>query len=280
MYCHNHAHLASRCAAIGCPEQSEKGFHTCRDSTHRKFELIRKERAKAFFQLKLRLQHAGISQPQDSVGGEMVNLVEDDDGLEDPAHKSNEGNQTVKFRLGRRRTHNEQIIVPTCGIISARATMFGAEAISGVKDFLKSAYNFEQMDLPDIIFYDNNCNLQSHLQKERDDFFRYCILPVDVFHFKSKHKQTDEFCQKHCNPVLWQQELLNKDGKTWKFNSSAAEQANVWIGGYKSIVCEMLPYHFDFFLDEMINLRNEFLITRLEMAGKAPYIIPLYHRPE
>jgi hypothetical protein len=22
---------------------------------------------------------------------------------------------------------------------------------------------------------------------------------VDVFHFKSKHKETDIFCQKHCN---------------------------------------------------------------------------------
>lgn len=47
--------------------------------------------------------------------------------------KSDEGNRTVKARFGRRRTHNEQLVVCCCGIIAARATMFGAEAISGVK---------------------------------------------------------------------------------------------------------------------------------------------------
>ncbi|KAJ3725375.1 hypothetical protein C8R42DRAFT_640253 [Lentinula raphanica] len=53
------------------------------------------------------------------------------------------------------------------------------------------------------------------------------MLPVDVFHFKSKHKESDEFCQKHCNPAQWT-ELVGDDGE-WIFNSSAAEQSNVWI---------------------------------------------------
>lgn len=123
-----------------------------------------------------------------------------------------------------------------------------------------------------MIFFDNNCRLQAHLRKEKDTFFRRVVLAVDVFHFKSKHKQTDEFCQKHCNPALWS-ELSNADG-TWVFNSSAAEQANVWLGGYLCMVREMLPHRFDFFLDEMIKRRNEKQVEKLRVRGNAPYCIP------
>jgi hypothetical protein len=114
--------------------------------------------------------------------------------------------------------------------------------------------------------------LQEHLRKEKDTFFQQVILSVDVFHFKSKHKETDVFCQKHCNPALWK-ELADEHGK-WVFNSSAAEQANVWLGGYHAIVQEMLPHRYNFFLDEMIKRRNEKLVARLEEIGKIPYIVP------
>jgi hypothetical protein len=126
--------------------------------------------------------------------------------------------------------------------------------------------------LPDIIFYDNNCHLQSHLHAQGDTFFSDVILPVDVFHFKSKHKETDEFCQKHCNPALWP-ELVDADGK-WIFNSSIAEQVNVWIGGYLAIVRDMLPHRYDFFLDEMIKQRNQVVVEKLRKSGQIPYHIP------
>ncbi|KAI0037501.1 hypothetical protein FA95DRAFT_94308 [Auriscalpium vulgare] len=100
----------------------------------------------------------------------------------------------------------------------------------------------------------------------------YCILPVDVFHFKSKHKESDEFCQKHCNPAMWPE--LSDDKGNWVFNSSAAEQANVWMGGYLAIAREMLAYRFDFFFDEMIKRRNERVVAKLRATGKAPYRIP------
>ena len=38
----------------------------------------------------------------------------------------------VRAQFGRRRTHNEQIIVAPCGVIIARATFYGAEAVSSV----------------------------------------------------------------------------------------------------------------------------------------------------
>lgn len=134
-------------------------------------------------------------------------------------------------------------------------------------------YLFDANQLPSVIFYDNNCQLQGHLQASGDTFFKNTILPVDVFHFKSKHKITDSFCQKNCNPAQWK-ELADDEGN-WIFNSSAAEQANVWMGGYLSIVREMLPHNFDFFLDEMIMWRNEKLIERQKANGHAPYLIPV-----
>jgi len=46
--------------------------------------------------------------------------------------KSAGGNKKFKAQFGRRRTHNEQILVRPCGVIVARATFFGAEAVSNV----------------------------------------------------------------------------------------------------------------------------------------------------
>jgi hypothetical protein len=123
-----------------------------------------------------------------------------------------------------------------------------------------------------VVFFDNNCRLQEHLRNQKDGFFDQVILAVDVFHFKSKHKESNEFCQKHCNPAKWK-ELADENGK-WVFNSSAAEQVNVWLGGFHAIVHDMLPHRYDFFLDEMIKRRNEKLVARLEETGKEPYNVP------
>ncbi|KAF8826337.1 hypothetical protein HHX47_DHR5000080 [Lentinula edodes] len=244
------------------------------------YEEYRNLKGKGFFLLRKRLQRVGVQQPSTSLGLDSVveeNLAElldiDGDDPIDPVHKSDNGNRPSKAMFARRRTHNEQLVVCSCGIISARATMFGAEAISGVKDFLKSVYP-NPNDLPDVIFYDNNCQLQAHLLAQNDEYFRGTMLPVDVFHFKSKHKQSDEFCQKHCNPSQWT-ELVGEDGE-WVFNSSAAEQANVWIGGYQAIVREMLYYNYNFFLDEMIKRRNAVLVAKLSRTNQAPYHIPSY----
>lgn len=60
------------------------------------------------------------------------------------------------------------------------------------------------------------------------------------------------------------------DNGGWFFNTSVAEQTNAWLGGYLSICREMLPAKFDFFLDEMIRLRNVEVIRRLEQRGSHP----------
>jgi hypothetical protein len=45
----------------------------------------------------------------------------------------------------------------------------------------------------------------------------------------------------------------------------------VWLGGYYSICKEMLPAKYDFFLDEMIRLRNIQLVGHLRVTGQHPH---------
>lgn len=114
--------------------------------------------------------------------------------------------------------------------------------------------------MPDHIFFDDNCQL-ARLVKD-DPAFQNVGLSVDVFHFKSKHKTTDTFCQTRCNPASFP-ELQGEGGKAWYFNSSIAEQTNVWLGGYHSMCREMLVDKYNYFLDEMILRRNRMTYSKL-----------------
>lgn len=119
---------------------------------------------------------------------------------------------------------------------------------------------------PEFLIYDNNCNLKKHVRDV--PFFDNIALPVDVFHFKCKHKETDTFCQLHCNPASFP-ELL--DGEKWRFNTSIAEQTNAWFGGYLSMCREMGADRYDLFLDEMIRMRNELIVEKLEKSNLLPH---------
>ena len=70
--------------------------------------------------------------------------------------------------------------------------------------------------LPSYIFFDNNCTLLEHLLASGEDWISSIGLPVDVFHAVTKHKDSDGFCQRHCNPAGFP-ELLGKL-KDWLFN--------------------------------------------------------------
>ena len=95
------------------------------------------------FQLKDRLTNLKMSQPVDSIPSS-VNVEEgvlefddvdsslvDANGICDS--KPEQGNQMVKARLGRKRTHNEELCVASCGVILGRATFYGSEAPNGVR---------------------------------------------------------------------------------------------------------------------------------------------------
>ncbi|KAG1724071.1 hypothetical protein EDB19DRAFT_1897954 [Suillus lakei] len=107
------------------------------------------------------------------------------------------------------------------------------------------------------IFYNNNCTL-SYMVHD-DPYFQNVGLSVD--------------CQEHCNPAFF--DKLKGDDNTWLFNSSIAEQTNVWFGGYHSICCEMIADCYTFFLDEMIIQKNHLLKVKLASQQWSPGNWPL-----
>lgn len=132
--------------------------------------------------------------------------------------------------------------------------------------FLKEVFLVEGT-APEVLFYDNNCNLARSVKGKGDKFWEKMGLPVDVFHFECKHKQSDLYCQSHCNPYNFP-ELV--EGKKWVFNSSVAEQTNAWFGGYHSICREMLVDRYNFFLDEMVMRKNRLMIEKLVLDNALP----------
>ncbi|KAJ7210572.1 hypothetical protein B0H12DRAFT_1278150 [Mycena haematopus] len=311
-YCPLHRILDNQCAVTTCDLNSEQGFRTCSNSDHRKLETYYYLQGKAMFQLKHRLERIKISQTNDSLGAgshasrtRMVDELtgdlmpdlsdapvnDDEDGVgEGPGADADEdieidaagicdgkpekGNRTVRARFGRKRTHNEQLCVGSCGVILGRATFYGSEAPNGVREFWMKLFP-TKASLPHVLWHDNNCRVVAMLKNDDEylrTYFDGCALPVDVFHFKSKHKEGDVECGRNCNPYIWP-ELRTKDGK-WRFNSSAAEQTNAWFGGFQSMVREMQADRYDFFLDEMILRRNRTLIKDLARRGQIPYSIP------
>ncbi|KAL0057308.1 hypothetical protein AAF712_016055 [Marasmius tenuissimus] len=254
---------------------------------HKKVEDYLKLRGKAMFQLKHRLEclhttqtHSSFTEDSlrnDSEGIEGTGADEDEDveldedGICD--EKSAKGNTQVKARFGRKWTHNEQLCVASCGVILGWATFFGSEAPNGVRSFWMKLFPTRK-SLPHVMWYDNNCRVMAMLGNDPEpdlrNYFSNCAMPVDIFHFKSKHK--GDRCNMDCNAANWP-ELESAPG-VWRFNSSAAEQTNVWMGGYQSIVREMSSVRYNFFLDEMIKWRNRMMIEELKVNGKAPYSIP------
>jgi len=134
-FCAEHAHLSLQCAITDCSIPHEPGYRTCAKPDHRALETSYFKHGKALFQLRARLKKAGISTLVDSTPTEPSPVHDDDEVVIETADCSGKpegGNQKLRALFGRRRTHNEQIIMRPCGIILSRATFFGSEAISAV----------------------------------------------------------------------------------------------------------------------------------------------------
>jgi hypothetical protein len=132
---------------------------------------------------------------------------------------------------------------------------------------VQNAFSIPGAKKPEHIFYDTNCLARQQAEKSFP-WFKEIGMCVDVWHFLNKHQTTHQYCQENCNPIQFP-ELLDEFGK-WFFNTSVAEQINAWLQGYHSIVREMLPDKFDFFLDEMIMRRNVEHLKKLEEQGHNP----------
>jgi len=230
------------------------GYHSCAKPECRELERAYYSSGTAMFQLRQRLARQGLANPlqeelsvgmppQDSFteaghGVESAPILADNEiEFEAECEEGRTGNKKrMRGRFGRLRTHCEVLCVLSCGTILGRTTMFGSEAPNGIivseltlfqlhltcaKEFWHRLFPTIH-SLPTFLWYDNNCHVKKVLvDRAPDDRLHQVALPVDVFHFKSKHKETDAFCGMHCNPALWPE--LMTDGK-WMFNSSVAHE--------------------------------------------------------
>ncbi|KAA1475663.1 hypothetical protein DENSPDRAFT_826307 [Dentipellis sp. KUC8613] len=276
-FCKNHAGLNNECVVVGCHAAAPPGYKTCPDPSHRTLEDTNGR--SALFILRRRLERLrmsasagdeeGIEDGLQEVGAD--GIPRDVDENDQCTEKPDGGNTQPKARFGRRRTHNEQLVVATCGVILGRATMFGSEGLDGTRVFLHALFPTKS-SVPQVIFYDTACRLKKHILHLKDHHFDRCIMPVDAFHAKTKHKESDEFCGTHCNAAMFPELVVNGH---WRFNSSAAEMTNAWFGGFQAMTREMRAARYDFFLDEMIKLRNRTIVGDLHSSGAQPVVLPL-----
>ncbi|KAJ7217110.1 hypothetical protein GGX14DRAFT_358484, partial [Mycena pura] len=252
-FCPRHQQCATECRVLDCEQRAEQDFITCSLPEHRQEEVKMREHSQSsLVDFQRRTDKGNVPQT--------------------PRRKKRGGRSLYGSSTRRNYTHNEQLLVMCCGIIIARATFYTSEAVSSVKQFLKKIYPDPRM-APTHIFYDNACNLLKHLRAQNDTTFDLLVrFVVDVFHARKGHD--DEFCNENTHPAAFPELRTMKDGKeAWAFNSSVAEQTNVWFGAFQSIVHEMsVPRRYNFFLDEMISLRNDRLLLNLARNGKQPFI--------
>jgi len=142
-FCSHHQDHRNICAVEGCGLPCSSGSNTCHTTEHQQLEDAYYKPAKALFQLRARLKKAGLSIPPDSM------VAEEDGGMSEESiecdGKSSKGNShCLKARFGTRRTHNEELIMRPCGIILARATFYGSEAVSAV-NVCKAQFSFKKM---------------------------------------------------------------------------------------------------------------------------------------
>ncbi|TCD59926.1 Hsp70 chaperone [Steccherinum ochraceum] len=267
----SHAAMADLCCVVDCESQASDEHKTCDEPSHRAIEDASGK--SAIFILRRRLERLRAHSLEDD--GTNPDVVTDEatefDETGECEGKAEEGNTKPRAKFGRTRTHNEQLMVATCGTILARATMYGSEAPNGVRSFLEGGFP-TRSSLPTILYYDSACNFLAHCMAQDDHRYDHITMPVDAFHAKTKHKETDMFCNQHCNPAQF--EFLFDDRDKWRFNSSAAEMTNAWFGGFAAIVREMRPARYDFFLDEMIKRKNRAIVARLAASKAFPDELP------
>ena len=152
-YCVGHRDLSNICAIKGCDAHILEGKRTCGDSSHREVECIYILRGESRVQLQEKLKRQRVSHLNDAlpeIDLDVADLIDDEEeeefdvtdenlfhgaheGVSDPRGASplrTMGKKRISARFGRKRTHNEQILVAPCGMILARETFYGAEAIS------------------------------------------------------------------------------------------------------------------------------------------------------
>lgn len=202
-FCKLHSCLRDQCAVVGCEQCVVKASdtkHTCSDPSHQDLERYHYLHAWAHFRLKERLQKARLSTATNSETphSDFHDDTENDEhqtGAElntdgrahTEAHIDSQPllspSPKLKIKLGRGRTHNEQILVAPCGIIIACATFYGAEAIPSVvvSNLQESSFDantglvektYHSFRAPNHLVYDSNCLLSKHVKAQKNKMFK------------------------------------------------------------------------------------------------------------
>lgn len=131
-YCPQDAHRNTICAVVGCDSPIMTDSHMCSAPAHQEVERVHRERGQARFQLKEHLQRALVAHPNDAIAEEGTDLTDEIEDFEIGSSEKSVKKERIRAQLGRRRTHNKQIIVAPCGMIIARETFYGAEGVGSV----------------------------------------------------------------------------------------------------------------------------------------------------
>ncbi|KAJ7599944.1 hypothetical protein C8J56DRAFT_768806 [Mycena floridula] len=264
LFCPSHSNEPRICAIVGCSAEVVSGKKTCAIKLHQQVEQKHFERGKALFQLGKRHEQNGFAYVRDNA------VIDEETDLAVLVEEEEDGTEALRALFGGSYTHNEQLVFAPCGMIIVRDTFYNAEGISSMAACISEMLEritFQRDRMPEYFVYDNNCSLSKHVKG--NSAFDGVGLPVDVFHFKSKHSIKDTWCQSHCNPAGFPD--LIKEGETgWWFNTSIAEQTNAWFGRFKTMTQAMHSDRFDFFLDQMIIMRNEDTREKLELSRDCP----------
>ncbi|KAF8233107.1 hypothetical protein L208DRAFT_1422992 [Tricholoma matsutake] len=149
----DHNDLADECTVTSCTAKANDGYRTCSLPSHCQLESYKDEQNKAMFQLKHRLAHLKLSQPDPS-----SNLS---DSLDNAAHASLPySDEPVLIDVN-------ELCVASCGVILGHATFYGSETPNGT--FLMWLFPMKS-SLPGVIWHDNNCQIQAMLQAEEDPY--------------------------------------------------------------------------------------------------------------
>ncbi|KAF8581730.1 hypothetical protein K439DRAFT_1647801 [Ramaria rubella] len=271
VYCTEHQYKVGQCAVTTCSNPVTPGCKT----------YYYKLMGKTMFQLKLQLERNKVGQPHASnkgaglddeellvtgtgevesvpPGGLLGSVVASEASPSCPS-KPPTGNRSVRAWFGRKRTHNKELCVGSCEMILGQVTFYRLEGPNDVHWFWKGLFP-TRASLPQVLWMDMNCINSAMLHAQGDTYFQNCALPVDVFHYKCKHKKTDTWCTQNCNPTHWP-ELMHYG--SWGIQ-----------GGFLSIVREMHVDRYNFFLDEMIWRCNNMIYMDLRAKGRSPYLIP------
>ncbi|KAF8166839.1 hypothetical protein BJ912DRAFT_1025855 [Pholiota molesta] len=263
-FCPNHRQLNNICAIKGCDNSIIPKTRTCQDPVHQNIEKIHTLKGQSRFQLQERLRKAGVSHLvlDADEASDVSPAAFYDDAVEDQEfevadpHGLQEGTsdlrgaspglkpepkKKIRAQFGRKRTHNEQILVAPCGMILARETFYGAEAISTCAEFIRRTFRINGM-MPNHIFFDNNCSLSKHVKD--DPMFANVGLTVDVFHFvkplmtstpgvtSPPRLQISIICAFDCGGVEWLLTVWHNEREEGPYLGVQEGRGSEWMGEY------------------------------------------------